>query len=70
MTTGRGLSDNGLVARMSHPLERDGPHTGKDLDAKTQAANRAREPPSPPARNPWRQERGENEDVKRVLRSL
>src|SRR6185312_10360058 len=56
------------LAHIEAALDGDQPHVGEDLDAEAQAARRARDPLPPRARDPARPDRGESDDVKRLLR--
>jgi hypothetical protein len=58
------------LAQIEPALNRERPRTGGDLDAEAQAAKRAREPLSPPARDPGRQGAEETDDVKRLINPL
>ena len=58
------------LAEVEVMLERERPRADEVLDAEAQAANRAREPLPPPARDPARERKAETEDIKRLINPL
>ncbi len=58
------------LAQIQATLERERPTSGEDLDAQAQAAQRARQPLPPPARDSGQESTGEAQDVKRIINPL
>jgi hypothetical protein len=58
------------LAQIDATQEREQPRTGDVLDTEAQAANRAREPLPPAARDPEHEGAGETDDLKRLINPL